>query len=66
MIQGTWDIIELAVVLYFYVDTKGKTLEEIDEIFDGKHLLDTEKIESPYEADSDKKEAGEVVTVVET
>ncbi|RDW84837.1 hypothetical protein BP6252_02427 [Coleophoma cylindrospora] len=38
MINGAWDILELAFVLFYWVETKGKTLEEIDEMFDGaKH-----------------------------
>ncbi|TVY17319.1 Lactose permease [Lachnellula arida] len=52
MIQGTWDIIELAVVLFFYVETKGKTLEEIDVIFEGERLVDTEKVEQSDNSDS--------------
>jgi len=32
MINGAWDIFELAFVFYFWVETKGKTLEEIDEV----------------------------------
>lgn len=36
MINGTWDIFELAFVMLYWVETKGRTLEEIDEIFDGE------------------------------
>lgn len=32
MINGAWDVLELAFVLYFWVETKGKSLEEIDEV----------------------------------
>jgi hypothetical protein len=32
MINGAWDFLELAFVLYFWVETKGKSLEEIDEV----------------------------------
>lgn len=38
MINGTWDVFELVTILGYWVETKGKTLEEIDEIMDGfKH-----------------------------
>jgi len=40
MINGAWDVLELAFVLFYWVETKGKTLEEIDEVLDGeKHSL---------------------------
>lgn len=32
MINGAWDVLEVLFVLYFWVETKGKTLEEIDEV----------------------------------
>lgn len=38
MINGAWDILELLFVIFFWIETKGKTLEEIDEVIDGvKH-----------------------------
>lgn len=30
-----WDTVELIFVYYFYIETKGPTLEEIARIFDG-------------------------------
>lgn len=35
MINGAWDVLELLFVIFFWVETKGKTLEEIDELLDG-------------------------------
>jgi hypothetical protein len=35
MINGAWDVLQLIFVVIFWVETKGKTLEEIDELFDG-------------------------------
>lgn len=49
MINGAWDILMIFAVWYWWVETKGKTLEEIDEIFDGeKHssALDVKEIEA--------------------
>lgn len=40
MINGVWDIIELLFVVFFWVETKGKSLEEIDELFDGVNPRD--------------------------
>ncbi|KAJ5083311.1 hexose carrier protein, partial [Penicillium angulare] len=47
MINASWDLIILGLIAYFWVETKGKTLEEIDAIFEGeKHssVPDVEKI----------------------
>lgn len=49
MINGAWDVLMVLAVAYWWVETKGKTLEEIDEIFDGeKHsaTLDMKEIEA--------------------
>ncbi|KAF1733810.1 MFS glucose transporter mfs1 [Beauveria bassiana] len=35
MINGSWDIIVFALIAVYWVETKGKTLEEIDALFDG-------------------------------
>ncbi|ORY61804.1 general substrate transporter [Pseudomassariella vexata] len=34
-----WDFCELVFVYFFYVETKGPTLEEIARIFDGEHAV---------------------------
>ncbi|ORX97015.1 putative hexose carrier protein [Clohesyomyces aquaticus] len=36
MINGGWDIITLVLIAVYWVETKGRTLEEIDEIFEGE------------------------------
>lgn len=35
--NGIWDIAIIGLIWYFWIETKGKSLEEIDEIFEGKH-----------------------------
>ncbi|KAJ7625315.1 MFS sugar transporter-like protein [Mycena polygramma] len=38
MINAAWDVLEVPFVWYYWVETAGKTLEEIDELLDGvKH-----------------------------
>lgn len=38
MINATWDVFALLFIVFYWVETKGKTLEEIDELLDGvKH-----------------------------
>lgn len=34
MINGAWDVLELVFIILYWVETKGLTLEEIDEVFD--------------------------------
>ncbi|KAL7619702.1 hypothetical protein AAE478_010244 [Parahypoxylon ruwenzoriense] len=36
MVNGSWDIVIAAIIAFFWVETKGKTLEEIDAIFEGE------------------------------
>ncbi|KAI1412008.1 putative hexose carrier protein [Hypoxylon sp. FL1857] len=36
MVNGSWDIIIAILIAVFWVETKGKTLEEIDAIFEGE------------------------------
>ncbi|KAM0818437.1 putative Major facilitator superfamily (MFS) profile domain-containing protein [Seiridium cardinale] len=36
MINGSWDIIVIVLIAVFWIETKNKTLEEIDAIFEGE------------------------------
>ncbi|KAI0122477.1 putative hexose carrier protein [Daldinia grandis] len=36
MINGSWDIVIAILIAVFWVETKGKTLEEIDALFEGE------------------------------
>ncbi|TQV95137.1 hypothetical protein V2A60_009798 [Cordyceps javanica] len=66
MINGSWDIITLVLIAVYWVETKGKTLEEIDSLFDGgthstiqnvedirrgKAILDVDKLEKDLHED---------------
>ncbi|KAK7885151.1 hypothetical protein LTR67_010642 [Exophiala xenobiotica] len=46
MINGAWDVLELVVVLTTWVETRGRTLEEIDENLDGVVHSDVPKLET--------------------
>jgi len=46
MINGARDVLELLFVLFFWVETKGKSLEEIDELFDGEKHSDAPDLEA--------------------
>lgn len=40
MVNASWDIVILGLIWYYWVETKGKSVEEIDALFDGeKHSL---------------------------
>lgn len=36
MVNGSWDIVIVLLIAVFWVETKGRTLEEIDAIFEGE------------------------------
>lgn len=36
MLNGGWDVLIVLAVIYYWVETKGKTLEEIDEVIEGR------------------------------
>ena len=48
MINGGWDVVVIALVALFWVETKGKTLEELDEVFDGAKHSDVPDLEQIY------------------
>lgn len=38
LVNGAWDVLEIVFIWFFWVETSGKTLEEIDAVIDGiKH-----------------------------
>ncbi|ORY35341.1 general substrate transporter [Naematelia encephala] len=45
MINGSWDIVILALIAVYWVETKGKSLEEIDAIFEGVKHSDVPDVE---------------------
>lgn len=49
MINGAWDVVVLALVWIFWVETKGKTLEELDEVLDGVKHTDVPDLEKIYQ-----------------
>lgn len=56
MINGAWDVVQLIYVMIFWVETKGRTLEGIDEIFDGIRHSDGPSV--------NEVAAGQVATLV--
>lgn len=48
IINGAWDILIVLLVAIFWVETKGKTLEEMDAIFEGEKHTDVPDLENIY------------------
>jgi hypothetical protein len=49
MINGGWDVVIIVILAVTWVETKGKTLEELDEIFDGVKHTDAPDLEVVYQ-----------------
>ncbi|KAJ3794176.1 hypothetical protein GGU11DRAFT_748234 [Lentinula aff. detonsa] len=51
MINGAWDMAMLVAILYYWIETKGKTLEEIDELIEGERHSDIPDLEKIIRGD---------------
>ena len=60
MANGAWDIVMLAAIVYYWVETKGKTLEEIDAVLEGTKHSDVPDLEMVYKG---KEDIGESLAV---
>ena len=49
MINGGWDVLIIVLVAVFWVETKGRTLEELDSLFDGAKHSDAPDLEQIYQ-----------------
>jgi len=46
MINGSWDALMIIFIAWYWVETKGKTLEEIDEAMTGSKRSDVPNLET--------------------
>jgi hypothetical protein len=46
MMNGSWDVLEVGFIWWYWVETKGKSLEEIDEVLEGKKHSDVPDLEN--------------------
>jgi len=53
MINAAWDALEVPFVMWYWVETKGKTLEEIDELLDGVKHSNAPDLEKVIRGDAD-------------
>lgn len=40
MINGVWDVLQVVFIAWYWIETSGKTLEEVDELIDGEKHSD--------------------------
>jgi len=60
MINGSWDILMLLAIMYYWVETKGRSLEEIDETLEGTKHSDVPDLEMIYKG---KEDIGETLAM---
>jgi hypothetical protein len=65
MINGAWDVLELLFVIFVWIETKGKTLEEIDAVIDGVKHSDMPDLDSLKKGDEIEQAATEVLVGTE-
>lgn len=62
MINAAWDVVELVTIMGYWVETKGKTLEEIDELMDGVKHSDVPDLDDVMRAKGDLEFATRAVS----
>jgi hypothetical protein len=60
MINATWDILEVIFIIFLWVETSNKTLEEIDDVIEGQMHFDAPILTAVMAGDYEAK-AGTVV-----
>ena len=57
IINGSWDVIMVGLITWFWVETKGRTLEELDEVLEGMKHSDVPDLEMIYKGKEDVGQA---------
>ena len=65
-INGAWDILVIIFIAVFWVETKGKTLEELDVIFEGEKHSDAPELVLVYRDEATVSTGKPVQTVEES
>jgi sugar porter (SP) family MFS transporter len=60
MMNASWDVLEVVYMWFYWVETKGKSLEEIDEVFEGKKHSDVPDLENIRRG---KEDLGDVLRI---
>ena len=56
MMNGAWDVLMFFIILFWWVETKGKTLEGIDEAIDGVRHTTVPRLDKVLEGKEDPGE----------
>lgn len=60
MINAAWDVLEVLFIIFFWVETSNKTLEEIDYLFDGVMHSDAPELLEIMKGDAEVKAGLEI------
>jgi hypothetical protein len=60
MINATWDVLEVIFIIFLWVETSNKTLEEIDDVIEGEMHFDAPILSAVMAGDYEAK-AGTIV-----
>lgn len=60
MINASWDLLEILFIIFFWVETSNKTLEEIDELIDGEMHSDAPALMAVIKGDAEVKAGLEI------
>lgn len=64
-VNGAWDVLVIIIIAVFWVETKGKTLEELDVIFEGEKHSNAPELELVYRGEAGVSTGKNVQTVEE-
>ena len=53
IINGAWDILVVGLIAFSWIETSGKTLEELDAVFEGEKHSDAPDLQLVYEGKVD-------------
>ncbi|KAI6890482.1 hypothetical protein KC334_g14727 [Hortaea werneckii] len=65
-VNGAWDVLVIIIIAVFWVETKGKTLEELDVIFEGEKHSDAPELVLVYRGEANVSAGKNVQTVEES
>lgn len=51
-VSGAWDVLVIVIIAVFWVGTKGKSLEELDVIFEGERHSDAPELVLVYRGEA--------------
>lgn len=65
-VNGAWDVLVIIIIAVFWVETKGKTLEELDVIFEGEKHSDAPELALVYRGEASVSTGKNVQTAEES